>query len=889
MPQDPDLIVRAADDLIGDLNPQQAEAVQYRGQALLIGAGAGSGKTRVLTRRIAWILTQFGAWPSQILAITFTNKAAAEMRERLTGLIGPVAQRMWVSTFHSACVRILRRDGEQIGLKSGFSIYDTVDCERLVKLIGADLNIDLKRYTPRSILARISDYKNNLQGWREQLNTYAADYKPGQKGYQLGRFGNVEELYAVVYAEYQHRLAMANAVDFDDLIVRTVELLRSCPMVAEYYRHKFRYILVDEYQDTNHAQYVLVRELAGVDAGERPQPDAVAAGRQGPAWITVVGDSDQSIYAFRGADIRNIQDFEQDFPNAKTIMLEQNYRSTQTILDAANAVIAHNEGRKPKKLWTALGKGEPIVGYAADNAQQEAAWIASEIARLHAEHGIAYSDMAVMYRANAQSRSLEEALINAGLPYQLIGGTRFYERREIKDAIAYLQAIVNPADDVNMRRILNVPKRGLGPRAESLVTMYADTHATTFFDGVLHVDELGAPTRTATQLKAFRDLMTALREFADAHNSKPSEIVAEVLSKSGLLEELQRSEDPQDASRVENLSQLQSVAAEYEQKTPDATLAGFLETTALVADSDQLPMDGEDSGSVTLMTLHTAKGLEYPVVFLTGLEQGTFPHSRSLEDTSELAEERRLAYVGITRAQRRLYVTRAAVRAQWGQAAEMMPSQFLDEIPDQLIDWKRREAGMERMRGGWSAGGFGDDEFGGWDDDDFGGVSFGGAGSTYGSGSSYGSRGGSSRGYGSSYGSRSGYGSGRSYGSSGSSGSSYGSRSSRSGSRSSYGSSGSRASYGSGSSGSGRSGKVTTRRIAPSAASKSKPNAGSAASGNGLSISDFQIGDRITHDKFGLGTVVDLQDKGPKSVITVDFGSDGVKRLMLAVAPIEKL
>ena len=889
MPQDPDLIVRAADDLIGDLNPQQAEAVQYRGQALLIGAGAGSGKTRVLTRRIAWILTQFGAWPSQILAITFTNKAAAEMRERLTGLIGPVAQRMWVSTFHSACVRILRRDGEQIGLKSGFSIYDTADCERLVKLIGADLNIDLKRYTPRSILARISDYKNNLQGWREQLNTYAADYKPGQKGYQLGRFGNVEELYAVVYAEYQHRLAMANAVDFDDLIVRTVELLRGCPMVAEYYRHKFRYILVDEYQDTNHAQYVLVRELAGVDAGERLQPDAVAAGRQGPAWITVVGDSDQSIYAFRGADIRNIQDFEQDFPNARTIMLEQNYRSTQTILDAANAVIAHNEGRKPKKLWTALGKGEPIVGYAADNAQQEAAWIASEIARLHAEHGIAYSDMAVMYRANAQSRSLEEALINAGLPYQLIGGTRFYERREIKDAIAYLQAIVNPADDVNMRRILNVPKRGLGPRAESLVTMYADTHATTFFDGVLHVDELGAPTRTATQLKAFRDLMTALREFADAHNSKPSEIVAEVLSKSGLLEELQRSEDPQDASRVENLSQLQSVAAEYEQKTPDATLAGFLETTALVADSDQLPMDGEDSGSVTLMTLHTAKGLEYPVVFLTGLEQGTFPHSRSLEDTSELAEERRLAYVGITRAQRRLYVTRAAVRAQWGQAAEMMPSQFLDEIPDQLIDWKRREAGMERMRGGWSAGGFGDDEFGGWDDDDFGGVSFGGAGSTYGSGSSYGPRGGSSRGYGSSYGSRSGYGSGRSYGSSGSSGSSYGSRSSRSGSRPSHGSSGSRATYGSGSSGSGRSGKVTTRRIAPSAASKSKPNTGSATGGNGLSISDFQIGDRITHDKFGLGTVVDLQDKGPKSVITVDFGTDGVKRLMLAVAPIEKL
>nr|WP_236022485.1 UvrD-helicase domain-containing protein [Bifidobacterium phasiani] len=870
--------------MIGDLNPQQAEAVQYRGQALLIGAGAGSGKTRVLTRRIAWILTRFGAWPSQILAITFTNKAAAEMRERLAGLIGPVAERMWVSTFHSACVRILRRDGARIGLGSGFSIYDTADCERLVKLIGADLNIDLKRYTPRAILARISDYKNNLQDWRQQLRTYAADYKPGQKGYQLGRFGNVEELYAVVYAEYQHRLAMANAVDFDDLIVRTVELLRTCPDVAEYYRRKFRYILVDEYQDTNHAQYVLVRELAGVDAGEAPQPGAVAAGRQGPAWITVVGDSDQSIYAFRGADIRNIQDFEQDFPNARTIMLEQNYRSTQTILDAANAVIAHNEGRKPKKLWTALGKGEPIVGYAADNAQQEAAWIAREIARLHAEEGISYADMAVMYRANAQSRSLEEALINAGLPYQLIGGTRFYERREVKDAIAYLQAIVNPADDVNMRRILNVPKRGLGARAEALVTGYADAHAATFYDGVLHVDDLGAPTRTATQLRAFRDLMTSLAAFAAEHDAKPSQIVAEVLARSGLLEELQRSDDPQDASRVENLSQLQSVAAEYEQKTPDATLAGFLETTALVADSDQLPMQGEDSGAVTLMTLHTAKGLEYPVVFLTGLEQGTFPHSRSLEDTNELAEERRLAYVGITRAKRRLYVTRAAVRAQWGQAAEMLPSQFLDEIPDGLIDWKRREAGVERMRAGWSDGGL-DDDFGGWDDD-FDGVTYGGS-SSRGSGSSYGSR----PSYGSSYGSRSTYGSGTStFGSrSGSShGSSSSSRTSRYGSRS--GSAGGRA-YGTSSGGSSRSGKVTTRRIAPS--SGTKKLAGASASpllkGNGLSIADFSVGDRITHDKFGLGTVVDLQDKGPKSVITVDFGSDGVKRLMLAVAPIEKL
>lgn len=863
--------------LIKDLNPQQSEAVKYYGQALLIGAGAGSGKTRVLTRRIAWLLAH-GIWASQILAITFTNKAAAEMRERLAALVGPEAERMWISTFHSACVRILRRDGDQIGLKSGFSIYDTADSERLIKLIGADLNIDLKRYTPRMILGKISDYKNSLISWKDQLKTYAADYRPGQRGYQLGRFDNVEELFAVVYSEYQYRLAQANAVDFDDLIMRTVELFRTCPQASDYYRHKFRYIFVDEYQDTNHAQYVLVRELSGIDSGEQADPHATGAGRVGPSWVTVVGDSDQSIYAFRGADIRNIQDFEEDFPNAKTIMLEQNYRSTQTILDAANAVIAKNENRKPKKLWTALGKGDPIIGYAADNAQQEAGYIASEITRLHTEEDIAYSDMAIMYRANAQSRSLEEAMINANLPYQLVGGTKFYERREVKDAIAYLQAIVNPADDVNMRRILNVPKRGLGARAEGLVAMYADRHGTTFFDGIEHLDQIeGMTGRTAKPLGAFRDLMHELADFAKAHDAKPSEVVAEVLSRSGLLEELQRSEDPQDASRVDNLSQLQSVAAEFEQNTPDATLAGFLETTALVADSDQLPGENEDSGKVTMMTLHTAKGLEYPVVFLTGMEQGTFPHSRAMEDTSELSEERRLAYVGITRAKRRLYVTRAAVRAQWGQANEMMPSQFLDEIPEDLIDWKRKEAGMERMRGGWQSGFDDDDEFGGWGDDDFGTSSFGGSG--------YGSRGGSYGGT-TSYGSRSSYG-GSSYGSSSSrGGSSYGSG------RAAYGSS-SRSSYGSSSYGSGKfakAGKVTTRHTKPKALDKPRTTPASALSkDNNLNIEDFHIGDKITHDQYGLGTIVDTQDKGRNSVITVDFGTDGIKRLMLRVAPIEKL
>lgn len=875
-------------NLIKDLNPQQMEAVKYYGQALLIGAGAGSGKTRVLTRRIAWLLAH-GFWASSILAITFTNKAAAEMRERLTALVGPEAEHMWISTFHSACVRILRRDGKEIGLTSGFSIYDTADCERLIKLISGDLNIDTKRYTPRMLLGKISDCKNSLTSWQDQLKSVNCDYKPGQRGYQVSA-GDVDELVAVVYAEYQHRLDMANAVDFDDLIMRTVELFQHCPQVSEYYRHKFRYIFVDEYQDTNHAQYVLVRELSGIDSGEEPDQHMRGAGRVGPSWITVVGDSDQSIYAFRGADIRNIQDFEQDFPNAKTIMLEQNYRSTQTILDAANAVIARNENRKPKKLWTALGEGDKIVGYAADNAQQEAGWIANEIAQIHEEEGVAYRDIAIMYRANAQSRSLEEAMINANLPYQLVGGTKFYERREIKDALAYLQAIVNPADNVNVRRILNVPKRGLGVRAEGLIASYADAHDTTFFGAIEHMEQIeGMSARTSKPLGVFRDMMHGLADFAKEHDTKPSEVVAEVLSKSGILEELQRSEDPQDASRVDNLSQLQSVAAEFEQNTPDATLAGFLETTALVADSDQLPGENEDSGKVTMMTLHTAKGLEYPYVFLTGMEQGTFPHQRAMEDTSELAEERRLAYVGITRAKRRLYVTRAAVRAQWGQANDMMPSQFLDEIPDELIDWKRREAGVERMRASWRND---DDEFGGWDDDDdFGSVTFGG--SSYGK-TSYGGSPYSSSTYGSrsSYGSSS-YGSGRAqYGGSSTRGAS---SSHGSSSRRSYAGSGSSSSYGSSYSSvksSGKSGKVTTRRVKP----KTKPvdltkssQASQTDNRSGLSISDVHVGDRITHDHFGMGTVIETQDKGANSVITVDFGNGEVKRLLLRIAPIEML
>lgn len=865
--------------LLEGLNPQQSKAVQYTGPALLIGAGAGSGKTRVLTRRIAWILANRKAWPSQILAITFTNKAAAEMRERLASLIGNSANSMWVSTFHSACVKILRAHGDSIGLKSGFSIYDSSDCERLVKIIASELNIDIKKFTPKLLLSKISDFKNNLVTWQENLKNYAPDYKPGASVSGASSFnaaGNADALYAAVYAEYQNRLSVSNAVDFDDLIMLTVKLLRQNPQVSAYYKRKFRYILVDEYQDTNHAQYVLIRELAGVDdAGvddystdstvSSVSPDSTQLPQSS---ITVVGDSDQSIYAFRGADIRNIQDFEQDFPSATTIMLEQNYRSTQTILDAANAVISNNTNRKPKKLWTSLGKGLPIVGYVADNAQGEASWVAQEIARLAGEDGVNYSDIAIMYRANSQSRSLEDALIKSGLPYQLVGGTKFYERREVKDALAYLQSIANPDDDVNMRRILNVPKRGLGARAESQITSYAKENSISFWSALSQIDkiaeQIGISSRTFNALKSFRDLMTSLIDFMKANDSKPSKVVENVLNESGLLQDLRESKDPQDEFRVDNLSQLQSVAAEYEQNTPDANVAGFLETTALVADSDQLPDQGEDTGKVTLMTLHTAKGLEYPVVFLTGMEQGTFPHSRCVDNQKELCEERRLAYVGITRAKKILYVTWAAERSQWGKSAEMIQSQFLDEIPADLISWKRKEADV--MRAGLRGAGsdfdrdfdsdFGSD--GGWDDDSY---------TTYG-GSSY-----RKSHYGKSYGSKS-YGS-NSYGNS-------------------YGKS-----YGS------KSGKVTTRiarkssasyqhqsftsNLQSSASSLSYKKQGLQEKDNHLNINDFHEGDKISHDTYGLGTVLKTQDKGRNSIITVDFGSDGVKRLMLRVAPIEKL
>lgn len=920
--------------LIDGLNEQQSKAVQYKGSALLIGAGAGSGKTRVLTRRIAWILSQFHEWPSHILAITFTNKAAQEMRERLATLIGNEALNMWVSTFHSACVKILRRDGGMIGLKPGFSIYDSSDSERLIKQIETDLNIDIKRFTPKVLRGKISDFKNSLITWQDQLEAYAPDYHVGVGGQKISKVGQSESLYATVYAEYQYRLSIANAVDFDDLIMRTVELMRKVPQVAQKYRRKFRYILVDEYQDTNHAQYVLIRELSGVDAqakgstkgsaGSASAQVSESAGSAGssqstqnvsktvsqhvlsPASITVVGDSDQSIYAFRGADIRNIQDFEEDFPDAKTIMLEQNYRSTQTILDAANAVISHNQERKPKKLWTALGKGDPIIGYGAQNSSQEGLWIAEEISRLKTKENIPYSNIAIMYRANAQSRALEDALIKSGLPYQLVGGTKFYERKEVKDTLAYMQSIVNPDDDINMRRIFNVPKRGLGNRAESLLLSYAKAKGISFWNSIEQCENIsGMPTRSITQIKAFHTLMCELTQMAIKNDSRPSIIVKNILDSTGLLDELKRSEDEQDLNRVENLSQLQSVASEYEQNADEVTLAGFLEQTALVADSDQLPTSSEDTGKITLMTLHTAKGLEYPVVFLTGMEQGTFPHSRSMDNESELSEERRLAYVGITRAKQRLYLTYASVRSQWGDAMDMIPSQFLDEIPEDLIHWNSKKPSYD-----YDSDDDFDDEVDDFDDDfDYDDDFIDDFDDSYASRTSFGSRAHKSssslksaktRKKSSSYGSSSRTSYGSSYGSSYSSSSrssSYGSSS-----RSSYGSSyGSSSSYSSGSSygssyGSSKarfkSSSVTTRK---SSITSSRSSSSSASRDNQvnrdnqLNIEDFHVGDKITHDQYGLGTIVATQDKGRNSIITVDFGSDGVKRLMLRVAPIEKL
>src|SRR5882757_1942719 len=677
-----------ADQLLDGLNPQQRRAVLHEGSPLLIVAGAGSGKTAVLTRRIAYLLAARDVGVGQVLAITFTNKAAAEMRERVVILVGPRARSMWVSTFHSTCVRILRNQASLLpGLNSNFSIYDADDSRRLLLMIGKDMGLDTKRYSPRLLSNGISNLKNELIG-PEQAAAEASEAEE-----------DLARIVAEVFAEYQRRLRAANALDFDDLIGETVAVLQAFPQIAQYYRRRFRHILVDEYQDTNHAQYMLVRELVGHDLEEGA--DGVP-----PGELCVVGDADQSIYAFRGATIRNIEDFERDYPNATTILLEQNYRSTQNILSAANAVISRNAGRREKHLWTDAGEGELIVGYVADNEHDEARFVAQEIDALADRGDITYNDVAVFYRTNNSSRAIEEVFIRAGIPYKVVGGVRFYERREIRDIVAYLRVLDNPGDSVSMRRILNTPRRGIGDRAEACVAVYAENTGSSFNDALQAAAEGKVPmlnTRSAKCITSFVEMLDELRGRLDG---ELGELVEAVLERTGYRTELESSSDPQDLARLDNLNELVSVAHEFstdlanaealgevdpaDEDIPDTgVLAKFLERVSLVADADELPEHG--AGVVTMMTLHTAKGLEFPVVFVTGWEDGMFPHMRALGDEGELSEERRLAYVGITRARQRLYLSRARVRSSWGQPMLNPESRFLREIPQELIDWRRTE------------------------------------------------------------------------------------------------------------------------------------------------------------------------------------------------------
>jgi DNA helicase-2/ATP-dependent DNA helicase PcrA len=769
--------------LLDGLNEHQRAAVEHAASPLLIVAGAGSGKTRVLTHRIAYLLATRGVHPGQILAITFTNKAAGEMKERVEQLVGPRAHAMWVMTFHSACVRILRRESKKLGFTSSFSIYDAADSKRLMALVCRDLDLDPKQFPPKSFSAKISNLKNELID--EETFAGQAGGGTSQAG---GAGGPFEKKLAEAYAVYQSRLREANALDFDDIIMTTVNLLQAFPDVAEHYRRRFRHVLVDEYQDTNHAQYTLVRELVG---GREPGPAE-------PAELCVVGDADQSIYAFRGATIRNILQFEEDYPQARTILLEQNYRSTQTILSAANAVIERNASRRPKNLWTAGPDGSVITGYVADQEHDEAQFVAEEIDRLTDAGDAKPGDVAVFYRTNAQSRVFEEVFIRVGLPYKVVGGVRFYERKEVRDVLAYLRVLANQEDTVPLRRILNVPKRGIGERAEAMIDALASREKISFAQALRRVEEAhGMAARSMNAVRRFNELLEELRTIVDS-GAGPATVLEAVLDRTGYLAELQASTDPQDETRVENLQELAAVALEFEQERDEdeeagpGTLADFLEQVALVADSDQIPdEDTESGGVITLMTLHTAKGLEFPVVFLSGMEDGVFPHMRALGQATELEEERRLAYVGITRARERLYVTRSATRSAWGQPAYNPPSRFLEEIPQRLIDWRRTGASAQP------------------------------------------------------------------------SASSLAIRPGDSSTASSV--------LASGGAGRGAKGFATRRGV------RERP------------VVVLSVGDRVTHDSFGLGTVVGVKGAGDAAEATIDFGGDKPKRLLLRYAPVEKL
>jgi DNA helicase-2/ATP-dependent DNA helicase PcrA len=794
--------------LFDGLNPQQREAAEYRGAALLIVAGAGSGKTSVLTRRIAGLIDSREAWPSQILAITFTNKAAAEMRERVAALLGGASQGMWISTFHSACVRILRREAETIGKTQSFTIYDSGDSRALLKRIIKGLDADTLGFTVAGAANRISKLKNELT----DIETYARSANLSDPQ---------EVMFLEIFRQYTRQLRSANAFDFDDLIAETVFLFRAFPKVAALYQRRFRHILVDEYQDTNHAQYALIRELTMPIApaiadeleaqGHHVESMRDAVGVIPGASLTVVGDSDQSIYAFRGADIRNIVEFERDFPGAKVILLEQNYRSTQNILSAANSVIANNFDRKDKKLWTAVGDGDKIVGFTGYSGHDEAQFVADEIEKLHSQ-GMDYKDIAVFYRTNAQTRALEEIFIRSALPYRIMGGTKFYERAEIKDAMAYLIAVANPDDTLALRRILNTPKRGIGPATETQLGSYAEDNGISFRQAMRDAGSLGlGPKVTAAilQLAGLLDEATSMIDPANPAGESPvADVLTFLLDKSTYLDVLRNSRDPQDEARAENVDELVAVTREFARNNPDGGLIDFLTEVSLVAAADEID---DSSGTVSLMTLHTAKGLEYDAVFLTGIEEDLLPHRMSATEPGGPAEERRLFYVGITRAKKRLFLSLAMTRAQFGETAVAMPSRYLQEIPADLIDWKQ-SPGMANGRGGTQ------------------------------------SRALNAR--------RPGLGSGSDSGGSGS-----------------------------------RWNESMTSSGFSGPASRPKAEWPNRVTGQVRDNGDLELvaGDRIRHTDFGDGRVTNVTGIGPKRVAHVQFEKVGAKKLLIKIAPIEKL